>query len=75
MRPTTLSRADSHVMVMRLWRERRELPGRDDAWRLSIELVDGGPRVVLIDATEIARVLTPLADRIGARLPAELRPH
>lgn len=63
---------DTRVLVMRLWRERREAPGRAPAWRLSIELVDGGGRVLLNDPVEIARVLAPLADHLGAALPATL---
>ena len=63
---------DTHVLVLRIWREPRALPGFPECWRLSVEHVGTDRQRSLSDRRDIEAILEPILDRVGADLPQAL---
>jgi hypothetical protein len=60
----------SRAFLIRVWRERRDVPNGDPVWRGSIDDVDGGPRVYFGSLPEMVDYVR---SRAGIAKPAARR--
>lgn len=63
---------DTHVLVLRAWREPREIPLRSDQWRLTIEHVGSGRVRSCSEPDQIAAILCPILRHLGVDVPASM---
>lgn len=63
----TLSGDDTHVFIVRIWREPRELPGAQPVWRGSIEHLPTNARRYFVDLDDIVDFIAPYLETMGVR--------
>lgn len=58
---------DTHVFILRIWREGREIEGAEPVWRGVIEHVPSGERRYLGDLDEIPPFIRPYLEEGGVK--------
>ena len=60
--------ADTHVFIVRIWYERREIAGAKPEWRGVIEHVSSGERRYMKDLEAISAFIAPYLNQTGVAL-------
>ncbi len=63
----TLFEDKTHVFMVRIWLERREIEGASTEWRGVIEHVTSGERQYLKDMDDITAFIAPYLEQMGVR--------
>lgn len=58
---------NTHIFIIRIWRESREIEGAPPEWRGVIEHVPGGNRRYIRSLDEISAFITPYLDQMGVK--------
>ncbi|GIK41283.1 MAG: hypothetical protein BroJett011_51160 [Chloroflexota bacterium] len=64
---------DTHVFILRIWREGREIEGAEPVWRGVIEHVPSGERRYLGDLDEVSDFIVPYLEAVGVEFRKDWR--